>query len=128
METMDSPQLYSREPNMSYKEYYGEAYVGGDNVLVVNVNTQSDNVKKEIQEITESQNVKFKEVMYSYEQLMDLYEIISDKMENSDLKEKINCFYVDETNNRVVVEVLDDKAISDFNQEILCNEAMRHGM
>lgn len=124
METMDSPQLYSREPNMSYKEYYGGAYVGDDNVLVVNVTTPSDNVKKEIQEITESQNVKFKEVMYSYEQLMDLYEIISDKMKNSDLKEKINCFYVDETNNRVVVEVLDDKAINDFNQEILCNEAV----
>lgn len=117
-------ELMSAYPDMSCKEYYGGAYIGDDNVLVVNVTTQSDDVKKEIQEITKAQNVKFKEVTYSYKQLMDLYETISDKMKNSNWKEKINCCYVDETNNRVVVEVLDDKTISDFNQEILCNEAV----
>lgn len=101
-----------------YPDYYGGAYINDNDILTINVTTDSTDIKEELQEVTQDQEVGFKKVKYEYSQLLDLYNMLGNKITDSQIADQVTGFYVDEVNNRIMVAMKDLSFVARFKEEI----------
>ena len=88
------------------KKYAG-AYIDDNNNLVVNLTTSDKQIQDEVLNKTGKENVLISQKQYSYEELLNAYHNIVNKMQSDEFEGKVSQVYVDEINNKVVVETPD---------------------
>ncbi len=95
-------------------DYYGGAYINDSGDLVVCVTDDYDENSNSIQEYTSNENIKVKKVDFTYNEMLQEQERISnlkkDKQSNnntliSNLLKAISMTYIDEFNNNLVVQI-----------------------
>ena len=102
------------------KNSYAGAYINDNNELVINLTSSDKKVQDEIVDETGSQKVAFQQMKYSYQELNDTFENLKTILSDSKYTDKVNCYYVDEKNNVVVIETT-DMSLEDFLKEQAVN-------
>lgn len=110
-----------------YPDYIGGIYIDEDDNLVIQVVEKNVNNKKSsntavLNNIMSIDNNSITEyVEYSYSELKNIQNIITNKFETGKYFDLISMFYIDEALNNVVVVLknLDDKSIKTFKEEII---------
>jgi predicted transcriptional regulator len=107
----------------SYESNYAGAYINDDDELVVQVNDQEETTTAIDEIVEENNNVVVKEVDYSYNELSEAYDSISEEMletnsdpTQNDVMENVIGVDISETNNTVTVYMSDcnKAAIGEF--------------
>lgn len=93
-----------KEKNKKYRNEYSGAYMDDEQNLVVMTNNASKKFKEGLQEATNNDEMVIKTVKYSYNDLLQTYNTLSEKMSNG-LLDCVNSVYISQADNCVVVEV-----------------------
>ena len=104
---------------------YAGAYIDDDNQLVVNLTTSSEKVQDIVQENTESQEVKFQEKRYTYNELEGISNQIGDAIIGTKYMEVMSMICVNEIENVVEVKMKDLSYEKDFRAEICDHPCIR---
>lgn len=68
------------DSHANFPEFYGGAYIDDDNNLVINVTPLNDDVKAYFAGLFDLENVIFVEAKYSYSEILEKYELVSQEV------------------------------------------------
>lgn len=116
------------EFGFTYPDYYGGGYLDVDGNVVVLVKGDKDKYVREFQQRTLSSNVVVKECLYSYNELVQFNELITEKFMDESLRERLHWTSVgiDTEANKIVVGIIGctEQAISDFKNMVFDSDVV----
>lgn len=129
--------LYAQNKgNKKYPDYYGGTYIDHDNQLVVMLTENNRSLKNALKSVTNNENLKIDIVQYSYEELTNLMNIISNAMETRvgrkenhqqfEVCDNIVSYSLMDNKNRIVVQIknIDEYKIQEFKMKITDSNAI----
>lgn len=100
-------EIYSvvyKEKSKKYRNEYSGTYMNDDQNLVVMTNKSSEEFKEDLREVTNNDELIFKTANYSYNELLDTYNTLTNKISKGSL-DCVKSVYISQTNNCVVVGI-----------------------
>lgn len=127
-----SPVLKSEgTDNIEYPEYYGGAYIDGNDKLVIYITEDAKtNLKSLLANTIKSQDFIIQKAKYSYNTLNGIMDKVNEfKINNPDspVSDNFLCYYLSDSDNEIVVELqrFDENSIRTFKQDVCNSDAIR---
>ena len=107
-----------------FPDYYGGEYVDDDNNLVVLIKGDINEGREKIRQVVKDERIiRYKECKYSYQEMTDVIDIITDKFDKmpENVKDNLSIYCIYDKENKIVVGLkkCDHKAIEDFCKNVI---------
>jgi len=114
IDDIDFPNQTIQRVFLENNQYYSGYYLNDDNIYVLCITNESS--QSLIDQIT-SDGVVIQLVIFSYSELIGVYDILTQRMEEYNLQ----LVGIDVENNRVTIQILPDESVPDAIQDYVQN-------
>ena len=114
IDDIDFPNQTIQRVFLENNQYYSGYYLNDDNIYVLCITNESS--QSLIDQIT-SDGVVIQLVIFSYSELIGVYDILTQRMEDYNLQ----LVGIDVENNRVTIQILTDESVPDAIQDYVQN-------